>query len=193
MKIFNKKLMKYDKILIWDVILLTKKKNYIKNYIILVVLFIVCFGFTLYLCRWYNVYNEYKKETPEIRGTLSEITYGELDHYVVDNSSMLMYLCTSNSNECRNFEKKLKKYVNREELNEEIVYLNLTGVDQDEFVNEFNLTYNLKNKLTTNYPAFILFRDGRVESILQGTNKNVLTISKLDNFIELNNYDIEGE
>lgn len=169
------------------------EKNYLKNYIILIVLFIVCFGFTLYLCSWYNVYRDYKSEIPVIRDTLAEISYDEVDHYVVDNPSVLIYLCTSNSDQCRSFEKKFKKYVNKNELNDKIVYLNLTGVNQDDFVNEFNTKYNQKHKLTTNYPAFILFKDGKVDKILQGKKDKPLNINKLDTFLELNDYGIEEE
>ena len=35
-----------------------KKKNYIRNYAILGGLFAVCIFFTLYFCRWYEVYKE---------------------------------------------------------------------------------------------------------------------------------------
>ena len=159
----------------------------------LIILFALSFAFTLYLCRWYNVYKEYKNQIPVIRGVLSEISYDELDHYIVDNSNIMLYICTSNSDNCRSFEKKLKKYVNRHELNNKIVYLNLTNVDQISFLDEFNSKYNLKNKLTSNYPAFILFRDGKCVSLLQDNSKRTLTISKLDNFIELNDYESEGE
>ena len=109
-----------------------KKKSIVKNYIILIVLFILSFAFTLYLCKWYNVYKEYKNEIPVIRGVLSEISYDELDHYIIDNSNIMLYICTSNSDNCRGFEKKLKKYVNRKELSDKIagrypIYITLHG------------------------------------------------------------------
>ena len=72
--------------------LVLKKKSIVKNYIILIVLFILSFAFTLYLCKWYNVYKEYKNEIPVIRGVLSEISYDELDHYIIDNSNIMLYI-----------------------------------------------------------------------------------------------------
>ena len=39
------------------------KKRRIKNYAILIVLFLAAIGLTLYLCKWYNVYDEYQKQT----------------------------------------------------------------------------------------------------------------------------------
>lgn len=170
----------------------SKKKRF-KNYVLLIVVFALSCGFTLYLCKWYEVYNEYKKETPVIRGTLSEIVYEDLDHYVVDVPSSIVYLCTSNADECRSFEKNFKKYVVKNNLSDSIVYLNLTGVDQESFVNEFNEKYNFKIKLNGKYPAFVSFRDGKVDAILQGTDSKKVTISKVDSFIDMNMNEEDGE
>lgn len=158
----------------------------IHNYIILVVIFLLCIGLIVYLCKWYKVYDEYQKETPIIRGVLQEIVNDDLEHYVLDNPSALIYVCTSNDDVCRDFEKEFKKYINQQELNDSIIYLNTTGLNQDEFVSEFNKKYNYKRELTTNYPAFVLFEDGKIVSILQGTKNEKLTITKVKNFLELN-------
>ena len=166
-------------------------KKPFKNYIILIILFAVSCCITLYLCECYNVYNEYKKQTPVIRGTLSEIGYNDLDHYVVDIPSVIIYACTASNDKCRTFEKDFKTYVNKNDLNDTIVYLNLSDVDQEQFVNEFNDKYNYRIKLTGNYPAFISFKDGRVDSILQSDAKKNLTISKVDSFLEINMYEEE--
>lgn len=164
----------------------SKKNKRFKNYLLLIIIFVLSCGFTLYLCKLYDVYNEYEKETPVIRGTLSEIVYEDLDHYVVDVPSTIVYLCTSNADECRSFEKYFKKYVVKNNLSDSIVYLNLTGVDQETFVTEFNEKHNFKIKLNGKYPAFVSFRDGKVDAILQGTNNKKITISKVDSFIDMN-------
>ena len=126
-----------------------------------------------------------------IRGTLSEIGYNDLDHYVVDIPSVIIYACTSSDDKCRTFEKDFKKYVNKNNLNDSIVYLNLSDVNQEQFVNEFNDRYHYRIKLTGNYPAFISFKDGKVDSILQSDAKKNLTISKVDNFLDINMYEEE--
>lgn len=162
------------------------KKNYIKNYILLVILFVSCIFLTIYFCRWYEVYQEYEKETPVIRGSLSEITIEDLDHYVVDNSSAIIYICTAKDDECRNFEKDFKKYIRKNDITDEIVYLNITGVDQEQFIEMFNKTYPYKIKLNGHYPTFAVFEDGKLISLLQGSTNKKLTISKVQDFIELN-------
>lgn len=168
-----------------------KDKKRFKNYIILIVIFILCWGLTLYLCEWYKVYNDYEKQTPVIRGTLSEITYEDLDHYVVDVPSIIVYICTSYDDNCRNFEKNFKKYVKKNDLNDSIVYLNITNIDKQQFINDFNNKYNYKGKLTGNYPAFVSFKDGKINSVLQATDNKNLSLSKVDSFLDLNNYEEE--
>ena len=167
-----------------------KEKNFFKNYVILIIVFILFGCFVWYLCRCYNVYNDYKKEIPVIRGTLSEIGYEDLDHYVVDVPNSVIYICISSDDNCRSFEKKLKKYVNYSEMNDKIVYLNLNGIDKDDFVNDFNDKYVFKTKLKNGFPAFVIFRDGKINGILQSKNEE-LKITKVDNFLELNDINEE--
>ena len=163
------------------------RKIPIKNYIILGVIFIIGIAIIGYLCNWYKVYDEYQRETPVIRGTLSEITAEEINHYVLDNPTTIFYMCTSKDFSCRNYEKDLKKLIESKELQNNIIYVNLTNVDINSFVDDFNNTYNYKKKLTTNYPALVIFEDGKIISILQGNKEKKLTVSKTKQFIELNN------
>lgn len=162
-------------------------KSSVKNYILLVILFSGCICLVLYLCNLYQVYDQYQKETPVIRGAIQEIVPDDLEHYVLDNPMALIYICTSYQDECRTFEKDFKKYLSKREWNNEIVYLNLSDSNQDEFVALFNSKYPYKKtKLTTDYPAFVLFEDGKVHGILQGKSGKKLTISKVSQFIEIN-------
>lgn len=162
-------------------------KRKFHNYIILIVIFLVCIGFVLYLCNLYKVYEDYQKETPVIRGAIEEIVPEDLEHYVLDTSVTAIYMCTSYQDQCRSFEKDFKKYLKQREWNNEIVYLNLSDLDQEEFVESFNNQYPYKKgKLTVNYPAFVLFEDGKVTGILQAKDDKKLTITKVKQFLEMN-------
>ena len=163
-----------------------EKKKLVHNYFLLVVLFAITVGLVIYLCRWYNIYNEYQLETPVIRGSLMEIVNDDLEHYILDNPTAVIYMCTSKEEKCRSFEKDFKKLLKKRDYNNEIIYLNLSDLDQDEFVDSFNSKYDYKSKLTTQYPAFVLFQDGRIVSILQGSLNKPLTITKVKQFLELN-------
>ena len=162
----------------------SKKK--IHNYIVLILISLLCVGAVLYLCRWYKVYDEYQKEIPVIRGYLQEIVSDDLEHVVLENPSITLYICTSNDDNCRNFEKNFEKVLKSKEFRDEIIYLNTTGIDQNAFVNNFNEKYTKKKKLNVNYPAFVLFEDGKVVNILQASGDKELTMSKVEHFLELN-------
>lgn len=163
-----------------------QKNKQVKNYILLAVIFAIGIGITLYICDCYKVYDDYQKQTPVIRGTLSEISNEEISHYIMENPTTTIYMCTSSSDTCRKYEKGLKKLINNTNLAEYIVYLNLSDIDQDQFVEKFNEEYQYKVPLTTSYPAFVTFEDGRIKYILQGSKNNPLTISKTKQYIEIN-------
>ena len=165
---------------------MTKEKK-MKNYVLLILLFAAAICVTLYLCNWYKVYDDYQKQTPIIRGTLLEIKSEELEHYIMENPTFTIYMCTSGDDVCRKYEKKFIKLCKNMNLQEYIVYLNLSDIDQENFVNSFNNKYNYKVNLTTSYPAFVTFEDGKVKYILQGKENEPLTISKTKQYLELNN------
>lgn len=165
---------------------MNQKQVATKNYIIITLIFIATIALTLYLCNCYNVYNDSKKGIPVIRGIISEITSEDFEHYIMENQTITVYMCTASDNKCRDYENSFIKLIKKKELQEEFVYLNLSDVDLQTFTDEFNKKYKCKKGLTTNYPALVMFENGEVSSILQEDKNETLTISKTKNFIELN-------
>lgn len=162
------------------------QKIKLKNYLILAIIFILTILFVLYICKWYQVYSDYQKETPVIRGTLQyEITNMELDHYIMENPSCVVYMCTAKSDSCRTFEKDFKKLIEKKHLGNSIIYLNLSDADVNTFVTDFNNRYNYKVKLTPNYPALVEFTEGKITGFIEGSTKKPLTITKVSQFIDL--------
>ena len=157
------------------------------NYFVVLVLFAVCVVLVLYLCGLYKVEKEEQSKVPVIRDSLAEIFYDDLDHYVLDNPMSVIYMCTATDDICRNFEKSFKKLLKQEDYDSNIVYLNLTDLNQEEFVASFNKKYPYKDGITSSYPAFVIFEDGKVKNILQGSSKKQLTVSKVKSFLEFNN------
>ncbi len=157
----------------------------VKNYLIIGLIFLVAIVVTVYLCNVYSVYQESKLEIPVIRGTLSEITSEELEHFISENPTVLLYICTASDESCRNYEKDLKKLVTRKELQNELIYLNISLDEKETFVKTFNETYTSRVKLTDQFPAIIALEEGKTVHILQPKNNERLTISKTQQFIEL--------
>ena len=163
----------------------SKRKIGIKNYLILALIFLIAIVITLYLCNVYNVYKESKRQIPVIRGTLSEITSEELAPYISENPTIMLYMCVASNEKCRTYERDLKKYVIKNELQDSIVYLNLTQEEAANFSEKFNNQYTNSLKLKDNYPAILIFEDGKVTHLLQGKEKENLTITKTKQFMDL--------
>ena len=166
-----------------------EEKNILKNYVILCIILLLVIGITLYLCECYKVYKEEQKNIPVIRGTIvSEITEVDLEPYLIENPTATIYLCTASDEKCRSFEKDFIKIINKYNLQDTIVYLNLSGIDdQKAFVEDFNNKHQCKKgKLTSNYPAVLFFDEGKLKKILQGKKGEKLKINKVKNFIEVN-------
>ena len=161
-----------------------KSNNKVRNYIILFILFIACFGLVLYLRELYKVNEAEQKKIPVIQGYISEIYNDDLEHYIMDNPNGVIYMCIANDENCRVFEREFKKLLKKDEYNDNLVYLNLMDVDQDKFLEEFNSKFIYKVKLSKEYPAFVLFEDGKVKAILQEKDKK-LDIVKVKHFLEL--------
>ena len=161
------------------------KKTQLKNYSILVVVCLIVIAFTIYLCKCYQIYDESKKKIPVIRDTILEIVPKDLEHYILENSSTTIYMCTASDTECRQYEKKLKKLIKKEELQNSIVYLNLSDIDLDKFDEDFNKKYPYKISLTTKFPAIEVFDNSKITGLLQEKEEN-LSINKTKQFFELN-------
>ena len=159
----------------------------LKNYIILLAIFIGTFLLTYYLYRWYKVYADYQNNIPVIRDSLTEITKEEMEHYVEENTSATIYVCTADNQNCRSFEKNFKKLVDKKALKEYIIYVNVTNQEIDQFVSDFNQKYQYKIKLTKNVPAFITFEDGKVTDILEADkDTDKLSITDVSKYLKVN-------
>lgn len=162
------------------------RKVPMQNYIILALLFLGVILLLWYFSSWYRVYDDYQKETPVIRGTLSEITSLELEHYIMENPTTVIYMCTSSAMKCRNFEKNFKTMLqNNEKLKSNMIYLNLSDINQEDFVNNFNNLYPYKVKLTTEYPAIVLFEDSKVIGLLQEKENKTLDVNDVRSYLKL--------
>ena len=163
-------------------------KKTLKNYIILLIIFAVGIGLTLYLCKWYKVIDEEKKQTPVIRGVLpNELYPEELDSYIIEYPTTVLYLCTSDSTRCRSFEKQFKKLIIQESMSDYISYVNLTNANQEEFVNTFNNKNSAKKKITSSYPALVVLDNGKISDIIQTKKDKKVSVKEVKEFLEENN------
>lgn len=127
-----------------------------KNYIFLAIVLLLSIFIVIYFYMWYGEIEDNRVNTPILDDYLGVINYNELDDYLIENNDVYVYVSVLNDEKTRKFEKKFKNYVNKYNLNNNILYLDLT----DESRNK-KLFYNIKNKYNiVNLPCIISFKNG---------------------------------
>ena len=101
-----------------------ENKKTIKNYILLILLFGASIGLAFYFRELYKVNKAEQLKTPVIDGALLEIYETDLEHYVLDNPTTVIYMCTADNEKCRVFERNFKKLLKKKNYNDQIIYLN---------------------------------------------------------------------
>lgn len=164
-----------------------KREIPVKNYFILGIIIIITMLIVLYISAWYKQYNDSKEVTPVITSTLREVKYDNLDTVLTERDVVIMYMCTTDENVCRTFEKKFAKYIKQNNLQDDIMYLNL-GYNSNEN-NLLNTVYdNYKSeklvKKIHGYPVLLIFKSGEIVDILSSSSKNKITINQVEEFFE---------
>ena len=164
-----------------------KKRIPIKNYIILGSIIIITLIASLYLFAWFRQYNDSKISTPIITKALREVEYDNLSTVVRERDVLIMYMCTTNEDVCRNFENKFINYVKSNNLTEEIIYLNLGYQnDEDSTLTKVYDKYksNTLVKKVYDYPTLVIFNQGKIVDVLSSNSKNKITIEKVEEFLK---------
>ena len=161
------------------------KKRSKKNYVILAVIYIAVILVVLYLASWYNTYSEYKREIPVLKDVVSFISPEEVDHYLTENPSPILYLCTASDSDCREFEENIKQDL--EEKNyQELTYVNLEDIgDKNSYINTLLDKYGSDSNVER-VPCLIKFTDGRITAVEDGLNGALLTRDEALNCLDIN-------
>ncbi len=132
-----------------------------KNYVILVIILVstVLLGFYLF-----NSFKESDVNTSLMDNYIKLINYTEIKDYVTENRDVVIYSSVLKDKKIRNFEKNFRHVINKYELEDQIVYLNLTDLTLEERVDLSN-TYNLDGKTIVDVPCLLIFKDGNLIDI----------------------------
>ena len=132
-----------------------------KNYVILVIILVstVLLGFYLF-----NSFKESDVNTSLMDNYIKLINYTEIKDYVTENRDVVIYSSVLKDKKIRNFEMNFRHVINKYELEDQIVYLNLTDLTLEERV-ELSNTYNLDGKTIVDVPCLLIFKDGNLIDI----------------------------
>ena len=140
----------------------------LKNYISVIILFVVTFTIVLGLRAWYRTYKEYSLTIPVISGKLQEITINEFSDYITEYDDFFMYIGVASNQDCRNVETRLVDILEKRNIKNSTIYLNMTNKSNEELNNKL-ITYGYEAN-DINYPMFLIIRDKKIIEVISNTN-----------------------
>lgn len=166
-----------------------KRKDHklVSGYIKVFCLFAVTVIVVLLLRNWYISSVDYKMSIPVIRDTLiHEVNENELKNYIYENPNTIVYMCTAANLNCRSFEKEFNKVIENQKLEARITYLNLSNLeDVKTFFDGFNDEFPY-DRILNDFPALVLFEDGQITDMANGTEKDSLNVDQAKEFLSRN-------
>lgn len=158
-----------------------EKEIPLKNYILLSIVLILTIVVVIYFFLWKNTYEKSKLQTPILDDYLLVINYNELNNYLVENKDAIIYVSKLNDESIRLFENKFKNIINKNNLNNKILYLDLTEeLKENNIVKEINKKYG---KEMTEVPTIVIIKDGKISSSYN-IKENKYNIKLLEKHLE---------
>lgn len=173
------------------------KKINPQNYLYALLVLVGGIIITLYIFEWINVKKEEKLMTSylisskTIDSTISD--FDSLNQIRQEApSSYFIYLSYTGNEDIYNFEKELKRVIDKYDLNNNFYYVDLTNLKNEnkDYLTEVKNNLGIDN--LENIPAIIFVKDGKISNnnILDGINGTMLKISDLENLLDI--YEFES-
>lgn len=126
----------------------------LKNYIYLFLILLGSILLLIYICTWYDTYNQNKLNTSIMNEHLTVINYNELDDYIVENKDAIIYVSILGNEDINNFERKFKSVIIENNLKNNILYLDIT--------NENIESATKKLKIEQEFPYLVVYTNGNI-------------------------------
>lgn len=160
-----------------------EKKIPLKNYIILAVTLIITVILVIYFYLWQKAYEESKANTIIMDEYIQKINYNELNNYLIENKSTVIYSSVVGSQKTSNFEKKFIKVIQDNSLKNSILYLDLTEVVKNKTIKKELLEKYPELNNNIKDPLIIIFNNDKVIRIYNIKDNNY-NIDSLIKFLE---------
>ena len=154
-----------------------KKEIPMKNYILLSIVLILTIVVVTYIFMLFSTKEKNKLEAPILDQYIMTINYNELDNYIVENKDAIIYTSILNNTEIRTFENKFKNIIQKHDINNNILYLDLTK-DQSK-IKELELKYSKEITM----PSLLKFQDGTLKEVYS-IKENNYNIKALEKYLE---------
>ena len=146
-----------------------EKKIPLKNYIILVIIFIVFVLLVFYMRDWYNTTRAYYNENSPVLEVSTEMNQEELSNYAQENPDFILYVSSGYTDSIKSFERDFSNYIVQNNLN--VVYIDASNIDintfNDYLKNNFLDNSKLESKITSNQEVTVYdFSNSKITHII---------------------------
>lgn len=138
-----------------------------KNYFIVLVIGAVTIAVVLYVATLYKN-TKFNDEKSVISDYLFNINVEELDNYLLENPDVVIYWANSEDLENAKFEKKLKKFIIKKDLQKQFIFLEVKGIE-DKTILDVEKKYLTKNASLNNYPLILIVKDGKINEVIKSS------------------------
>ncbi|MCH5167671.1 MAG: hypothetical protein J1F35_07280 [Erysipelotrichales bacterium] len=140
---------------------MSKKTIPTRNYLILIglIVLVICACFAFY--NLYNIIEKNKINTSPLAN--KEVLYNDLKNTTTElDADTFLVISYTQDLDVYNNEKEIKKYLNRINLMNNIMYLNISEyMEDEEFIPDLNKTLKLNDNLKIEkFPALVYYREG---------------------------------
>lgn len=155
------------------------------NYLILlgVIILIICACFASY-----NLYNIYKNSQINISPlATNEVLYEDLKSTTSEiNADTFLLISYVEDEEVYANEKDIKKSLNKKNLLDNVIYLNITDYkDVPNFLNDLNKTLNLEGNLKVKkFPAIVFYKEGEPTTTIDSSD-HLINSSDFEQIIDM--------
>ena len=162
-----------------------KKEIPYKNYIILVLVFLMTILVTFYVRDWYNTTKVYYAQNSVMTKVVKEIKSEEISNYILENQRFILYVSSGQNSQIKDFEDEFKNLIQNLDINDDVLYMNLDGVNMESFYdllkNNYSSSAKLKNQIVSSDSSLYLFTDGKIVNVLN--NVSDYSVKRLENII----------
>lgn len=163
-----------------------KKEIPYKNYIILILVFLMTILVTFYVRDWYNTTKVYYAQNSVMTKVVKEIKSEEISNYILENQRFILYVSSGQNSQIKDFEDEFKNLIQNLDISDDVLYMNLDGVNTGSFYdllkNNYSSNAKLKNQIVSSDSILYLFTDGKIVNVLN--NVSDYSIKRLENIIK---------
>ena len=134
---------------------------------------------------WYNTSKEFYAQNSVMTKVVREIKNDEISNYILENQKFILYVSSGQNTNIKSFEDEFKNLIQKMDLGENVLYMNLDEVDVSDFYNSLNSyasSTKVKNQIVSSDASMYVFTDGKLTMLLN--NVNNYSMKRLESIID---------